>query len=117
MHPIVVDESYRYPIRPEHIDADKHFVGAFGKWEMEEAARWIVRFCQKKRLWGPFSREDIAELYRKESLHFDDFSFLDLGGLLERNVLVSLIGQGQYQITHEFICRCFEVSPAARSAR
>ena len=111
---IVIDEKLRRPILPKDINTEKHFIGAFGKWEMEEAARWIVRFCQLRGLWVSFSLQDIAELYKKESPRFDEFSFLDFEGLWEGAFLMrGPPKRNRDLVTLAFVCRCFESSPAS----
>lgn len=101
-----------YPIRPEHINADRHMYGAFGKTETEISAGWIVRFCQwraerfpqycKQGGWEPFTRVEI------DNFSGEDFYF---NGLDEKFVVLF---DGVYRITHEFVATCFLASPVGK---
>lgn len=52
-------------IRPSYIDTspDLHWFDTFGKMEREISARWIVRFCQERGNWGPFTQAEIEAFY------------------------------------------------------
>lgn len=105
----IITEAYSdtYLIRPDHINTDYHFCGAFGNNEKEVSARWIVLFCQKHDTWKPFTDEEIGNFYRSFGKGFVTFSF---GGLLGEYVVKK--SDGKYYLTHQFICNCFKVSPA-----
>jgi hypothetical protein len=102
-----------YPIRPEHISVKGHFWGAFDHNETEVSAKWIVRLCQERGGWLPFTYEQINELYERS-------------GKLKRYTFNRLVVQHErswirqdgdtYHITHDFVSRCFGSSPAVPPA-
>lgn len=92
-------------IFPFDINTGEHFWNAFDHSETEVSAHWIVRLCQDRGSWEPFSKGDIEDFYGQK--HRDDFTFNKLltgGWIIERD--------GLYHITAGFIVRCFESSPA-----
>lgn len=98
-------EGEKLEIRPFDIDTSGHFWNAFDHSETEVSAQWIVRLCQKRGTWEPFSEGAIEDFYREK--HQDGFTFNKLirdGWIVERN--------GLYYVTAGFIVRCFESSPA-----
>lgn len=106
-------ESAQYPIRPDDINTDRHFFGAFGKCEVEIVARYVVRLCQESGGWKAFAREDLNRFYQEN------------GGLNERvfnrrpsvpfhwlnEKLLVQRPDGKYCVTDLFIKRCFSSSP------
>lgn len=54
-----------YPVSPSDIDASSHLYNAFGHTETEISAGHIVRFCQERGSWGPFTRREIEEFYNR----------------------------------------------------
>ena len=98
------------PIRPEHIDATRHFVDAFDNWEREISAAWIVLFCQKRgEGWASFTWEDIEQFY--QSRDHKNFWF---NGLDENPHCYGIDKQedGRYEIRPQFVARCYGASPA-----
>ena len=107
MKTIIVFEVPNYPIRPGHIDTTSHFWDALGNFEKEISAHWIVRLCQERGSWAPFTREEMKEFYSlkfgKKGLPFT-FNGLDDGRhIVERD--------GALHVTHRFVAACFESSP------
>lgn len=93
-----------YPIQPQHIDASGYVLKITGRTDDDVSAKFIVGLCQKNGGWKPFTREEVYK--------FSNQAFW-LNGLLGRkNRFVVLEADGFYRVTHEFISRCFEVSPA-----
>jgi aminoglycoside/choline kinase family phosphotransferase len=84
------------PQNPQQIDISRHFYDAFGHIESEISARWIVRFCQKKGNWEPFTKEEIEEFYNAGG--FVDFRFNHLisGRWIDER-------DGKYHITQAFL--------------
>jgi len=66
-------EDRDYPIKPEDIDATRHFFEVFDHTETEISARWVVRLCQEKEHWGPFTEAELTAFYHRE---FPDSTFL-----------------------------------------
>jgi hypothetical protein len=49
-------------ITPEDISLGKHFFDAFGHYESEISASWLVEFAQQRgEGWKPFTHEDIEK--------------------------------------------------------
>ncbi len=105
---IVTSNDSVYPIKPVDIDVEKHFFNAFGNYEREISARWIVRMCQEKEGWVPFTGDDINTFYHASGRRplSEDFLF---NGLDNGEYLV--LEGDEYCITHEFITACFKSSP------
>ena len=59
-----------YPIRPQHINTESHFWDAFGHNETEVSALYVVRLCQAKGGWMPFTKAELDEVAR-EDFHFN----------------------------------------------
>lgn len=99
----------QYPVQPNHIHTGDHFWEAFGNSETEISARYIVRLCQARGGWLPFTKEEINAF----SEHNFWFNRLHVPGRDndEYNV-VRLADDGKYYVTHEFISACFKSCPA-----
>jgi hypothetical protein len=98
----------QYPVQPNHIYTGDHFWEAFGNSETEISARYIVRLCQARGGWLPFTKEEI------DTFSTHDFWFNDLcrsGSGREERSVVKLV-DGKYYVTHEFIIACFKSSPS-----
>ena len=54
-----------YPIKPEHINIGDHFFEAFGNYQMEIAACWIVSFCRARGSWQEFSITSLRDFCSK----------------------------------------------------
>lgn len=112
-HVVREDQGHRHLIRPEHIETRNHFWEAFGDMETEASANWVVRFCQwRNKGWEPFTEEEVAEHYKKHWTAQTPFSFKRLINNDAYDFLVKT-DDGRYAVTHQFIVRCFFVSPAA----
>lgn len=106
-------ESPLYHIRPEDIDINRHFLSAFGRGEVEIAANYIVRFCQKLGGWKAFTKESLDNFYQENGgtkewvfNRRDTFPFY----WLNEKLLVQR-SDGKYCVTNLFIDRCFLSSP------
>jgi hypothetical protein len=111
-------------INPSDINTNSHFWDAFGNNETEVSANYIVRFCQERGHWEPFTLAEIEAFYQRTSGH-QGFSFNRLlGGPYQHMTAASfpwgetrqaeafiLKKNGQYVITSEFIERCYNSSP------
>lgn len=95
-----------YPVRPNHINAQRHLFGGFGNRETEISAGWVVRFCQQRGAgWQPFTEADINGFYHTNG-QLGEFWF---NGLVKGGFLV--LKDGKYSFTHEFVLNCFRASP------
>ena len=93
-------------IKPSNINAGERIRGAFGSRDMEEAAAWVVRFCQSRDdSWSPFSLRAIDAFYAEHTGGTFDF-----GGLVVSGFVVG--GSGDFKVTPGFIRRCHRASPA-----
>lgn len=114
------------PVRPDQIETVKgtHFWESFGHYETENAALWIVRHCQAKGGWVAFKRDELSKLANE---HWFNFQLLDpeflvasdpeaqaidaRGSAADRHDIAGRIGAMTYQVTNEFVERCFKASP------
>ena len=86
---------------PKDIDTSKHFFCAFGNMESKISARHIVRLCQKKNNWLPFTLEEIELIYNDYGKHGFIFNkLLSQGFILHRGK--------DYIITPQFIQKCYD---------
>lgn len=96
----ITDGTYR--VQPYDIDTNGHFFGAFEHNETEVSANWIVRLCQAKGSWSPFTAEELNRFYTPA----DGFTFNQLirrGYIIDRN--------GVYSVTREFVDTCYKSRP------
>jgi len=62
----IVDGEFE--IKPQDIDASKHFFDAFDHCETEVSAGWLVRFAQQRgQGWAPFTFDEINAFYGASS--------------------------------------------------
>ncbi len=112
---LVTDEHKSYPIQPILINTNQHFFDAFGNMETEISARWVVRFCQEKGGWFPFTYDELDAFYRGKGLQ-DGFTFNRLHYGQSGDFIVK--GEdGRFRVTHEFITLCFSSSPSEECIR
>lgn len=102
---MVIVNAEKLRIDPSDINIDRHFFGAFGNVETEASAKWIVRLCQNKGGWYPFTLKEVEDLY--QSLGHKDYWFNEL---LSGKYIIEK--KSIYYITSEFISRCYNSSPA-----
>ncbi len=100
-----------YPIQPEHLDTDRNPRWFFGSMrsEMSEAAWFIVRFCQARRNWNPFTLEDLQAFAAQEDI---EMPVKHLGEFISQNYLQH--SGDEFFFTHQFIATAFLASPPAR---
>lgn len=72
-------------IKPIEIDASEPLFSTFGAHEAEVAAMWIIRFCQYRKSWEPFLREDIQDFYENHGGQ-GDFHFCCLIDMCDTDV-------------------------------
>jgi len=109
MHNITDDTQC--PIKPEHIDASRNFMGTIWQnMETEVSANWLVRFAQKRDSWAPFTRSEIESFYHEQfpgqRFWFNHLTHDDHIKLLEED------GDATFAFTIEFVAACFMASPA-----
>lgn len=113
---LIMPENGVLSIAPADINCNGHFWDAFGNSETEISAKYVVRLCQQKGGWTPFSDEEIEEFYFEKSGHHG-YSFNRLVepgwayGLGERKLVgggwVLRGADGLYRVTVEFVLRCY----------
>ena len=120
----MLEKLTKTPILPEHIDTSRHLWDSFDHTETEISARYIIRMCQERGSWEPFTYEEIEEFYRQ--FGHKNFSFNALvepvtersfgggsttfgGGFIKKRE------DGTYEITEIFKERAFKSSPAITS--
>jgi hypothetical protein len=103
-----IEQWKKYPIKPSHINTKEHFWDAFGNVETEASALFIVRLCQEKGGWLPFTKEELDRI-SKEDYRFNRLRNSEDGE--GAGDLVILGSDNQYRVTHKFIATCFRSSP------
>jgi hypothetical protein len=96
----------QYPIRTYHINTEGLPWKAFDHSGTEISARWVIRLCQEKGEWLPFTQEQIDE-FSGHSFHFNRLR----ESRTESDNFVQL-RDGMYHVTHEFIVSYFRASPS-----
>jgi hypothetical protein len=122
-----ISDSSEFPIQPQHIDTSDVFHGAFDHLETEEAARVIVRMCQKFGGWYPFSSNELDAFCQHNGdaghrhFHFHrlmepqpgwsrgEARLFGTGGFLVKSE-----EDGRLRVTEEFVIRCHKASPAKK---
>jgi hypothetical protein len=105
MNKVVLDGKVRCPVKPRHINTKERFWDAFGNSQTEVSANHIVRLCQKKGGWCPFTQKEIDDYYRSMG-HGDGFTFnhlIDDGWVVEDTDV--------YRVTLQFVARVWASSP------
>ena len=117
-NPKIVTADTNFKIQPCDIDTPPggHFWGAFNNYETEVSARYIVRLCQARGGWQPFTLDEIEAFYNKSDFTFNRLvrpgtaysitkGYYQIGGgwIIEQN--------GQYFVTDDFIRRCYNSAP------
>lgn len=121
----LVEDVKDFPIKPRDIDAKKPFADAFGNTETEISAGYIVRMCQEKNSWAPFTDKEIEEFYQRSG-HKDGFTFnwlVDQGTSFSIMTGNNPVGggwivkkDGKYHLTTTFVEAIFKSSPATKPA-
>lgn len=107
-------------IKPIEIDASEPLFSTFGAHEAEVAAMWIIQFCQYRKSWEPFLREDIQDFYQEHGGQ-GDFRFcclIDMCDTDAYHMFATVDGKepwiecmkddmGQFIITEGFIKKAF----------
>lgn len=117
----LVEEVADFRIKPGDINANQHLSEAYGHYETEISAGYIIRMCQEKGSWEPFTQEEIKKFYQKAG-HQDGFTFnqlVDRGlgfSIMSGNYPVGggwiVLRDGKYHLTTTFIEAAFKSSPA-----
>ena len=112
---------HHHPIRPK--DFNLASVGTlsstFGKSEVEQTARNLIRFCQRRGGWYPFTVEELIDFYKQvgEDPRFIFFGLLGVWGddgmfaqhtnpWHESPPYLVIGADGMYRVTERFIQQC-----------
>ncbi|MDO8583665.1 MAG: hypothetical protein Q7R83_00605 [bacterium] len=100
---LIPDEKYL--IRPSDIDVSKDFFGAFDYNGAARIARVIVRYCQLRDAWSTFSPRDLLTLGDVTEAEVAEKMRLLQGYIVDQP------GNGQSSVTHDFVCRIWQLFP------
>lgn len=111
----ILTDGEHFTIRPSDISSEGHLFDAFDHYETEISARYIVRLCQQRGNWHPFTRDEIEAVYQAAG-HNDGFRFNRLiePEYTRRSLYDTPVpkgggwiveGDGKYFITAEFVRR------------
>ena len=123
---------HHHPIRPK--DFNLASVGTlsstFGKSEVEQTARNLIRFCQRRGGWYPFTVEELIDFYKQvgEDPRFIFFGLLGVWGddgmfaqhtnpWHESPPYLVIGADGMYRVTERFIQQCASGKPTALAAK
>ncbi len=95
-----------YPIKPADINTEKLFFDAFGNFETETSAMYLVSLAQKNGDWRNFTKPEIDKV-AKENFWFN--RLLNDGSA---SPPIRVNEDGTFSFTHKFIAKCFLSSPA-----
>ncbi|MFA5299274.1 MAG: hypothetical protein WC389_13880, partial [Lutibacter sp.] len=77
------------------------------------SAWWIVKLCQIKGNWQPFTYDEIEKLYNQYKYRNFWFNGLNGDGSYSTHYIIQ---EGDlYYITSEFVAKCFTSSPNLKS--
>jgi hypothetical protein len=131
MKQVVIVDPKGFPVKPMNVDVSKHFWDAFGNNESECSAHYIVKLCQEKGGWFPFTMEEIETVYRRAGHTNFYFNWLVDPGRRVTNAAQVFAGDlpktvpigggwivkdadGKFHITEDFVNRCYKSSPATK---
>lgn len=97
----------RETVAPDKIDSDGHLFGLCGSIEAALTGSIILKLCQGKGAWLWLTETEIIKCCRQKSEHYP----VKLQELIEAGMLRKNEGS-LYQVTHEFVRRCYLSRPA-----
>lgn len=96
-------------ITPEDIKIKEHLWDAFGHYETEISAAWLIRFAlERGKGWEPFTRSEIETFYNQDGFRNFGFNRLISGGFITE-VKAGTVGvtEDTYHYTELFISRAY----------
>ncbi len=119
----IITDSQSFPIQPldvniRHCKGFADFSGVFGDVDSGHSAYWIIKLCQRLHRWGPFTLEEMENLFAKAG--HKDFKFYRLinpKSLFDNPATNGWIVHDtdkQYHVTDDFVRLCHKASPARR---
>ncbi len=101
-------------IAPKDIKITRHLFDAFGHYETETSARWLVEFAQMRgKGWKPFTYDEIEAFYESGSYRNFCFNNLITGGFIVKNPSLK---NPVYHFTEVFITRCYKAAAEGTNA-
>ena len=99
----VITELENYLVQPNQIpiSGKDRMIGTFGQSEVEDAARLVLIFCQKRDNWEAFTPDDISVFLSS----YGASEHIGFEALVDRCWIVLI--NGRYHVTHEFVTRLF----------
>jgi hypothetical protein len=105
-------------IKPSDINIERHLWGAFGKYETEVSARWIVEFCQARGgdSWRSFTYKELETFYHKtmraETGKESFNGYFRFNGLEDEPWYIEQSqDKRRFKISSAFIRKCWMASP------
>ena len=96
-------------IKPSDIDTSSHFFSAGfvakHQQETEVSARYIVKLCQQKDAWEPFTLQDIDD-QANEQFWFNGLRMYNRGDKNGEYDYITRDEDGQFHITEKFVRCC-----------
>lgn len=96
------------PFVPSDIDIERQFFRPFSTNATNEAAYWIVKYCQDRGDWGPFFQEALEAFCTQ--LYADKPSLDDL--IRAKHIKIDQ-RRGVVSLTPLFVAKCYVAAPAA----
>ena len=91
-------------ITPDDIKITRHLFDAFGHYETEVSAQWLVLFAQERgKGWEPFTHEEIEAFYNKSRRYNFSFNHLYRDGFIE-------VRDHLHHFTEQFIANCYKAA-------
>lgn len=115
---ILVEDVPNFGIIPSDIPMSRHLFDAYGNAETEISARCIIRMCQQRESWEPFTSDDIERFYQEGGWK-DGFCFnqlVDPGTGFGINGSYPIGGgwivkrEGKYHVTTAFVEAAYKAS-------
>ena len=94
-------------LTPSDVNLERPSFRPFGTNKANEAAYWIVKYCQDRGDWGPFFREALEAFCTQL---YADKPFLD--DLIRTNHIKIHQGRGVVSLTPLFVAKCYVAAPA-----
>ena len=118
----LVKDVPNFRIKPKDIDATRHLFDAYGNIETEISAGWIIRMCQQKGSWEPFTKAEIEAFYhakgKKDGFNFNELVQPGTGFFIMKGYVPVGGGwivekEGKYCVTTTFVEAAYKSSPVA----
>lgn len=122
----IITNVSNFEIQPKDISLENHFFEAFDHTETEVSARHIIRLCQQRGGWFPFTKDEIEAVYNKAGHGGFTFNRLIHPEMVPDSMVTVFAGgysprhpvgggwiiekEGKFFVTDDFIRRCHKSS-------